>query len=164
MRVWLLAVLLAGCQFSVIGTPVGGNAPGQSQAPPVDDTTQPQSPPTSSTPPAPADADLAVPPGTDMSVERVGTPCTADNQCDPGLICAKTFYVGVTKVDIPGGYCTLNCGNDPSVCPANSFCGSFNFGRYCLSNCPPDPCRKGYSCCDNSGQQGCTPSMLCPKE
>lgn len=172
MRAWgLVAVLCAGCQFAVIGTPVGGGGtgdPGQPTAtPPVDDTTQPQSPPTSASPP-PGTWDAAVPPSADMSVQRIGTPCTADAQCDPGLICAKTFYMGLVRVDIPGGYCTLSCASDPTLCPASSFCGVFNFGKFCLSDCPPDPCRKGYSCCNPAsgpdGPQGCTPSMLCPKE
>jgi hypothetical protein len=162
----LVAVLLAGCQFSVTGTSVGDpTAPTPS---PGDTTTQPQSPspPTSSTPPPPDDAgvppaapgDMTAPPPT----ARVGTPCTNDNQCDPGLFCAKTFFIGLTRIDVPGGYCTVSCGNDPTVCPANSFCYTFSFGKYCGSSCPPDPCRKGYQCCDGGGgQKACTPDTLC---
>jgi serine protease len=100
-----------------------------------------------------------------MAQQRVGTACTADAQCDPGLFCAKTFGVGPGRIDIPGGYCTLECSS--AACPANSICVTFSFGKYCASTCPPDPCRTstGYVCCDEgNGQNACTPTALCPKK
>ena len=167
----VVALLLAGCQFSVDGSKIDppAAAPDPDPTGGGGSTTAPAPPPTSSTPPPTQqpDFDLAVPPGTDMSVKRVGTPCTQDAQCDPGLFCAKTFFIGLTRIDVPGGYCTEACDKDPTVCPANSFCYSFSFGKYCGSSCPPDPCRKGYQCCSNSSgngsgdQKACTPDTLC---
>jgi serine protease len=110
-----------------------------------------------------ATAPAPTPPGPDMAQQRVGTPCISDAQCDPGLICAKTFGIGPGHVDIPGGYCTHDCSSN--ACPANSICVTFTFGKYCASSCPPDPCRTttGYVCCDESDGKACTPTALCPK-
>jgi hypothetical protein len=158
----VVAVLLAGCQFTVDGTKVDSPA-----APDPGATTQPQSPPPTSSSPPPGSTDGGVASGADMSIpttSRVGTPCMTDAQCDTGLFCAKTFYIGLTKIDVPGGYCTADCSKDANVCPMNSFCYSFSFGKYCGSSCPPDPCRKGYQCCDkggSGGQKACTPDALC---
>ena len=70
----VLAVLLAGCQFSVIGSATGDPAAGAA-APAPGGMTQPQSPPTSSAPP-PGITDAGVAPvDVDMSVQRVGTAC-----------------------------------------------------------------------------------------
>ncbi len=155
----LVGLLLAGCQFSVVGTSVGDPTGGAGGT-----TTPQQAPPTSSSPPPGSSASdggaSASTPDLAGVQQRVGTPCMTNAECDPGMMCARTFYVGLQKVDIPGGYCTLDCNN--AACPANSFCATFAFGRYCASSCPPDPCRGGYSCCANNGQNGCTPNALCP--
>jgi len=164
MRWCLVAALLAGCSFDIIGTnvdPTGaGSAPAtppSSDPPPtvVDAGMAPPTPanPTPPAPPPPAPPDMAEP-------QHIGTACKADGDCDPGLICAQSFLVGLAKVDIPGGYCTHECSS--SACPADSFCGSFSFGKYCLSSCPPDPCRANYKCCANSKQSACLPDDLCP--
>jgi hypothetical protein len=147
----LAGCALAGCSFDIIGSNV--DDPGA--------VTPPS--PTQSVPNG-ADAGTATPPppGPDMAQQRVGTPCTDDAQCDPGLTCAKTFGAGPGKVDIPGGYCTRAC--DMLACPANSICVTFSFGKYCASSCPPDPCRtaSGYVCCDEGGgKNACTPTALC---
>ncbi|HEY2749515.1 MAG TPA: hypothetical protein VGL86_33075 [Polyangia bacterium] len=163
MRWCLLAALVTGCSFDVGGTnvdPSGGSPPSTPASPPQSapngpDAGAPAPPtPTNPTPPAPP----AMTP--DMAQQRIGTACKADSDCDPGLICAQTFLVGLQKIDIPGGYCTHEC--SMSACPANSFCGSFSFGKYCLSSCPPDPCRNDYKCCANSKMNACLPDDLCP--
>lgn len=146
-------LFVAGCSFNVVGSP--GDPSGGAVTPPS---------PTQSVPNG-SDGGAAPAPGSDMATQRIGTACTDDSQCDPGLFCAKSFGVGPGAVMIPGGYCTHECSQ--TACPANSFCGSFSFGKYCLSSCPPDPCRGGYQCCDNGGQNGCSPAALCggkPKE
>jgi hypothetical protein len=113
--------------------------------------------------PPPPPGNAPTPPSTmpDMAQQRVGTACKADGDCDPGLTCATTFFVGLTKIDIPAGYCTLDCSAATTVCPVNSFCGSFSFGKFCLSSCPPDPCRKDYQCCANGSAKACLPGSLC---
>jgi hypothetical protein len=158
----VLGAWVAGCSFDVIGVntgdpagPADPSAPTQSVPSAADGgtTTQPTPPP----PPTP--------PGTtpDMAQQRVGTPCTADAQCDPGLFCAKSFGVGPGHIDIPGGYCTLDCSS--TACPPSSVCSTTAFGKYCMSSCPPDPCRKDYVCCDEGqGQKACSPTQLCEKQ
>jgi hypothetical protein len=150
----VVGALVGGCSFDVIGVNTGGpNAPPDPSAPtqsvpngPDGGTTSQQPPPTGGTP--------------DMAQQRIGTACTADAQCDPGLLCAKTFGIGPGHVDIPGGYCTRDCSSTP--CPTNSVCATTAFGKFCLSSCPPDPCRMGYTCCDEgNGQKACSPMMLC---
>lgn len=153
------ATLVAGCSFDVIGTnvdPAGAPTP-PSPTQSVPNGSDAGAPTTQPPPPSTG--------GADMAAQRVGTPCTADAECDPGLFCAKTFGTGPGHVDIPGGYCTVACPTD--VCPANSICVAFSFGKYCSSACPPDPCRtsSGYVCCDEGGgQKACTPTMLCAKK
>ena len=153
--VLVVATLVAGCSFDVTGTNVDppGTAtppsPTQSVPSSADAGTPAQPPPPSTSTP-------------DMAAERVGTACTSDAQCDPGLFCAKTFGIGPGHVDIPGGYCTRDCSS--VACPANSMCVTFSFGKYCSSTCPPDPCRtsSGYVCCDEgNGDKACTPTALC---
>jgi len=152
-----LGMLVAGCSFDVIGTNVGD--PNGTPAPP----SPTQSVPSGADAGAPATqppAPTTTPPGPDMAQQRVGTPCMTDAQCDPGLFCAKSFGVGPGHVDIPGGYCTLECSH--TACPANSICASLSIGKYCESTCPPDPCRTGYTCCDFSDDnKACTPGQLC---
>ena len=149
----LVAVVMAGCSFDVVGTTVGDPSGGATGTPSPTQSVpdKPDAGPTTNTPP----------PGTspDMATQRVGTACTTDAQCDPGLFCGKTFGLGPGRVDIPGGYCTLDCTS--SACPANSFCQAFTFGKFCLSACPPDPCRGGYICCDASGKTGCATDSMC---
>ena len=155
----MMAILVAGCSFDVIGTTVGDPSGGSNtpssptqSVPSTDDAgapaTQPPAPPTT-------------PPPADMAEQRVGTACTDNAHCDPGLICAKSFGVGPGHVDVPGGYCTLDCSK--TACPADSVCVTFTFGKYCESTCPPDPCRTGYTCCDvgDGDTKACTPGMLC---
>ena len=56
-----------------------------------------------------------------------------------------------------GGYCTINCTTDQTVCTGDSLCldvsgdGSFSL---CLDGCTPggSDCRAGYECIDISGQ------------
>jgi hypothetical protein len=166
MRWWCLgvaALVSAGCSFDVLGTNVD---PGGGSSPPAQSPTQSiptetdagvdAAPATDPTPPPPAPP-TATP---DMAQERIGIACKNDGDCDPGLICAQSFLVGLIVVQIPNGYCTHECGS--SACPANSFCGSFSFGKYCLSSCPPDPCRNNYQCCANSKMNACLPNDLCP--
>ena len=157
---WVV-VLLAGCSFDVVGTTV--DDPGAGPALPS---------PTQSVPSAlDAGTNTPLPPPTnppptttpDMAQQRIGIPCTGDAQCDPGLFCAKSFGTGPGHVDIAGGYCTLACGS--AACPPSSFCNDFGvLGKYCLSSCPPDPCRTGggYVCCnEGGGKHGCSPTDLC---
>jgi hypothetical protein len=153
----MVAVFVAGCSFSVIGTNTGDPAGGSATPSPT------QSVPDVPDAGVPATTPTPTPTGPDMATQRVGTACTSDAQCDPGLFCAKSFGIGPGRVDIPGGYCTLDCSS--TACPANSFCETFNFGKYCISSCPPDPCRgAGYVCCGYSGgNNGCAPDALCPK-
>jgi hypothetical protein len=163
----LVALMLTACQFSVHGITDGTN-PGSSgngsSGNGDNGSSTPPSPPTASTPPPTDDAGTPPPSGGDMSQQRVGTACTSDAECDPGLFCAKSFLIGLQQVPVPGGYCTLDCSKG-AACPANSFCGAFSFGHFCLSSCPPDPCRVGYSCCANSaGANGCTQTNLCKME
>jgi hypothetical protein len=161
MRAWVLsATLMIGCSFHVPGVNVPPGDPGGGG---------PYTPsPVASTPNPPSDADagmsatappdMSAPPH--MTAPRVGTACTDDTQCDPGLFCAKSFGIGAGRVDIPGGYCTLDC-KGGKACPANSACATFSFGQFCVSSCPPDPCREGYQCCDVQGVHGCMSSNLC---
>lgn len=162
MRWWcLVAAVCTGCSFDVIGTTVGGSDPGATTPggsptssipdPPDAATAPPTSDPTPPPPP--------MPPVADMAVQRIGTACMSNAQCDPGLTCAQTFNVGLSRVDIPGGYCTHDCTN--AACPPNSYCGTFSFGKFCISSCPPDPCRKDYKCCNNSNKKACLPDDLC---
>lgn len=162
MRAWALALgLLAGCTFTVEGADLPPGS-GAEPAPPAGGPGV--GAPTAMTPlPAP-DAAAApttpTPPAPDMLMPQVvGTACMTNEQCSPGLVCGKSFSTFGGTVKIPGGYCTLDCSK--ASCPAGSFCGSFSFGKFCLSECPPDPCRKDYKCCRNNGQMGCTPDGLC---
>lgn len=152
-----MVMAAAGCTFDVIGTYVDPNAPPSSptQSVPSGDTDA-GAPATQPAPPM-------NPAGPDMAQQRIGTACTTDAQCDPGLTCGKTFGAGPGKVDIPGGYCTLDCSKN--ACPTGSVCVTFTFGKFCESDCPPDPCRTGYTCCTVSQDESkaCTPSTLCPK-
>jgi len=132
MRVGFMvaAVVVAGCSFDVIGTNVGDPAGGSPATPS----------PTQSVPDGPDSGIAATPPptaGPDMATQRVGTACTSNTQCDPGLICGKTFGVGAGKIDIPGGYCTLDC--TTTACPANSFCATFTFGKFACRRVRPIP-------------------------
>jgi hypothetical protein len=157
----LVAVLVAGCSFDVIGVNVpagaGSATPSPTQSVPSDADAAVAAAPPAPTPPNTPPPDMA------QKLERVGVACTMDSDCDAGLFCAKSFGIGPGRVDIPGGYCTLQCGS--AACPASSFCNDFGvLGKYCLSSCPPDPCRTaaGYVCCEESGgQHGCTPDNLC---
>lgn len=164
MRVWALALaLVAGCTFTIDGmdVPASGAAPGSAAdpgTPPVADTPVADTP--APTPDAAAPDPAPAPPPDMAQALVVGTPCTANADCATGLVCGKSFNTAAGVVKVPGGYCTLDCSN--ATCPTGSFCGSFSFGKFCLSDCPPDPCRKGYQCCQNSGQKGCTPDQLCP--
>jgi hypothetical protein len=163
MRVGILvAGLMAGCSFNVQGTAIDN--PGAAAAQPSPTQSLPDGPDAATEPPAPAPpaAPTPTPPAPpDMTQQRVGLACTSDAQCDPGLICAQSFNVGLSHISIPDGYCTLECGS--KACPPNSFCNSFAFGKYCLSACPPDPCRTSYVCCDEGGDnKGCAPTSLCP--
>ena len=161
MRAWALAMgLLAGCTFSIQGTDVPAN--GASSG--ADNPSLPPS--TAAMPPPLPDAatpDPTTPPPAsmpDMSQPLlVGIACTMDAQCGSGLVCGKSFNTVGGVVKIPGGYCTRDCSKSP--CPDGSFCGTFSFGKFCLSRCPPDPCRNNYKCCSNNGQMGCTPDDLC---
>ena len=156
-----LGLVVAGCSFDVIGTNVGDptagtgdpSSPTQSVPSGVDGGAPPAQSPPPPTNPSPGD----------MAQQRIGTACMTDAQCDPGLTCGKSFGSGPGKVDIPGGYCTLDCSKN--ACPADSVCVTFNFGKFCESTCPPDPCRTGYSCCKvtENDTKACTPSQLCPK-
>jgi hypothetical protein len=108
-------------------------------------------------PPPPTDGGMSV----DMAVVPVGAACHNDGECGrAGLFCALTFANGRQSIPIPGGYCTMDCSNG-NVCPAGSSCASFAFGHYCLSQCPPDPCRSGYVCCTQPVVRGCSVSALC---
>jgi hypothetical protein len=160
MRWWcLVAVLSTGCTFNVAGTGVGGGTdPAATQSVP-DQPDAGMAPPTTDPPPPPPPSTMPTPP-PDMAHQRIGTACKADKDCDPGLTCAVSFAVGLSRVDIPNGYCTHDCTS--AACPANSYCGSFSFGKFCLSSCPPDPCRDNYQCCANANQNACLPSGLCP--
>ncbi len=160
---FMVAVLVTGCSFDVIGTNVGGPN-GGNQSGPAPTPSQPA--PTASDGGAPPEQPQ--PPGNpappaDMAQQRIGTACTTDPQCDPGLVCATSFGVGPGHVNVPGGYCTLDCSK--SACPTNSVCVTFTFGKFCESTCPPDPCRTGYTCCTipDVDANACTPSQLCPK-
>ncbi|MCA1664805.1 MAG: hypothetical protein LC659_11135 [Myxococcales bacterium] len=156
----VMALVVAGCSFDVVGTNVDPSLPVASPSPSPTQSVPngPDGGATKPTPPPPATG------APDMAVERVGTACTVDAECDPGLTCVKSFGAGPGRVDIPGGYCTLECSS--AACPANSMCVTFTFGKYCASTCPPDPCRtsSGYVCCDEgNGQNACTPTALCGK-
>src|SRR5438874_13152087 len=100
MRVGFMvaAVVVAGCSFDIVGTTVGDPNGGATATPS----------PTQSVPDGPDSGVAATPPppptvGSDMATQRIGTPCTSNAQCDPGLICGKTFGAGPGKIDIPGG-------------------------------------------------------------
>lgn len=156
----LVAALSVGCSFDIAGTNVGGD-PGAAPGSPtqsIPDQPDAAMAPTTDPPPPPTPP---MPPPPDMAQQRIGTACANNAQCDKGLICAVSFGIGPGRVDIPGGYCTHECSS--STCPANSFCGTLSFGKYCLSSCPPDPCRESYECCANSNQKACLPDGLCPK-
>jgi hypothetical protein len=147
MRGWAVALLfVAGCQFHVPGLPTETGSSGGGPAP------------TGSTPPPPT----GTPSPTDLAQPSVGSPCIDNTSCGGGgLFCAHSFGFFSEHVSIPDGYCTLDCRNGVT-CPAGSYCAYFEgLGQYCLSLCPPDPCRTGYTCCDISGQHGCTPTGLC---
>jgi hypothetical protein len=167
----LLSTLLAGCAFEVHGThptasdpgaaggdPASGDPAGGSAAP------DPMPGPVSSTPDPASGAgqpDLAMSAPADMAAAlRVGIACTDDKQCDSGLFCAKTSGAGPTKIDVPGGYCTLDC-HVNRACPSGSLCVTLSVGSFCQSLCPPDPCRAGYKCCGGGNQKTCTASQLC---
>jgi hypothetical protein len=150
----------AGCTFDVIGVNTGDpNGPPAPPAPTqsvpsgaADGGTTSQQPPPPQTPPTPG--------APDMAQQRIGTACMNDNQCDPGLTCAQSFGIGPGRVTIPGGYCTLDCST--ATCPANSVCTTLTFGKFCMSSCPPDPCRTGYTCCSiGQSQKVCSTMQLC---
>lgn len=155
MRAWaLLAGLVAGCSFNVPGVglpPTAGGSPGGGG---------PTSTPVASpTPPTPAD-DGGAP--ADLAQQPIGAACVNNGDCGSGF-CAHSFATFGGGVSIPNGYCTLDCHNNVQ-CPTGSVCGHFSFGQFCLSSCPPDPCRgAGYTCCDNGGNRACTPTDLCGK-
>lgn len=150
-----VVALAAGCAFQVHGldpSGTGGGSPGS--------TTPPASTPPSGsqTPPS---TDGGAPGGGDMAVVPVGAPCNGNSDCgNQGLFCAKSFFDGRKYITVAGGYCTLDCSGG-ATCPTGSSCGAFSFGHFCMSSCPPDPCRSGYSCCGNSGANACTPQSLC---
>ncbi len=64
------------------------------------------------------------------SPPNVGHVCSAmAPDCDVSLTCIST---------IPGGYCTLSCGNAGSTaeCPEDSICDSLSsLGNYCVKLC-----------------------------
>jgi hypothetical protein len=154
---YMVAVFVAGCSFDVIGTNVGDPTGGSTGTPS----------PTQSVPNTPDGGIAATTPPTaspDMATQRIGTACISDAQCDPGLFCAQSSGVGPGAIVIPGGYCTLDCTS--TACPANSFCQTLSLGKFCLSSCPPDPCRgggpAGYICCNyGGGNKGCSTNQLC---
>jgi hypothetical protein len=114
------------------------------------------------TPPTGSSPDLApAPPGSDMALAVVGAPCTNNNECGTGF-CGHSWGL----LSVPGGYCTADCsGANKNICPAGSTCEHLaNVGDFCLSTCPPDPCRSGYKCCDlgkGGGSKSCAPGAFC---
>src|SRR5437879_3981168 len=148
MRGAILVVLTiaSGCQFAVPGTvppvdPAPGGTGGGGSPP---SSTPPSGPTGSTTPPMP---DLGPAP-PDMALAPVGAACSDNAQCATGFCGHSGLFVS-----IPGGYCTLDCSAGKGICPAGSFCAPLNnVGNFCLSDCPPDPCRSGYVCCAPGGK------------
>ncbi len=139
----VVLTLSAGCEFIVPPTGPSGMAPGTNNGTGGGGTTQP--PASSSPTPVSEDAGAATTPAVvDMGHAPIGSACSSDGQCGYGLVCGKSFFAGQQMVQIPGGYCTMDCKNAP--CPTGSVCTTFSFGQYCTSSCPPDPCRtaEGY--------------------
>jgi hypothetical protein len=154
----IAGLVFSGCAFQVHGFDPsqsnGGGGSSGSMSPPSS-----QPPPSGSQTPPSTDGGAAPP--ADMAVVPVGAPCNGNSDCgNAGLFCAQSFFDGKKVIVVPGGYCTKDCSNGSS-CPTGSACGSFAFGQYCLSTCPPDPCRGGYTCCAASGPSACTPTSLC---
>lgn len=108
---------------------------------------------------------------------EIGKTCTQDTDC------ASLGAGGICKLNIgnntdggvayPGGYCTLDCGVDATVCGNNAFCWPFPdlgnlFGEnqsLCLNNCDPradtnPECRENYTCVNWDGTfGGCFPRI-----
>ena len=83
-----------------------------------------------------------------------GDACMSTGDCSGGAagscITEDTDMNGDTI--FPGGYCILDCTNNPGSCPAGSTCIGVNENvSVCLDNCSAaDPCRTDYECFDPS--------------
>lgn len=89
---------------------------------------------------------------TDTQATIIGTPCTADAACAPG-VCGTGF---------PGGYCTQDCAR--AACPLGARCVAGATVSVCLASCPGvragrSDCRAGYVCEDDGTGSGvCIPA------
>ena len=142
----MVAVLVAGCSFNVIGTNVGdrtgpdglagrskgSNARRWDAAPTTPPTVTPTKACSASAPPAPA------------------------TRGDPGLFCAQA-RVGKGAISSRR---LLHARLQQHRLAGEQRLPSFTFGKYCLSSCLPDPCRAGYSAA-TPAEKGLRDDSLC---
>jgi len=86
---------------------------------------------------------------------RLGAPCTANPDCQPGHLCLTAA---------PGGMCTHSCsflGAGLSECPAGSVCAAVSGSQVCAPICTgANECRDQYEC---NGASGTTVKACKPK-
>lgn len=168
MRVLPLALLvIAGCNFHIEGTAPPGTfgAPSdpQSPAPATPDAattaTVPDpgttNGPGTPTPPSTMPGDMVTTATRDMipaPTVNVGDACNGDADCkEADLKCFKSLGAGLTKLNLPGGYCSKAC-DSKTPCPTGSECVSTLYGAFCMRKCGDGSnsgCRAGYACCDS---------------
>ena len=82
--------------------------------------------------------------GGGATSDRLGTACSNDSQCGPGLFCMTTGSGAVDGGGPAGGLCTAAC-TDDSECEAIDAlarCEPFQLGgsdRFCVEGCQPGP-------------------------
>ena len=85
---------------------------------------------------------------TEPVTGNIGSPCATDNDCGLNKECSN---------ELPGGYCTMQCGNLITQCPNDSFCWQIILDSgICLKKCESDlDCRNNYSCITTDFGNGC---------
>lgn len=85
---------------------------------------------------------------------EIGAACTQDDDCDSSwCLIEKSFK---------DNYCSLQCGDDPNVCPEGSTCHDYAGFKFCLRQCNADgDCREGYVCDYNLCIPPCAADKFC---
>ena len=118
--------------------------------------------------------------GEAQGMQELGDSCGRDNDCGGtslganGICWAEAFNNGALKSGFPGGYCTLRCTADATICGAGSVC--FDTGirqgpegtpntKICIDPCGMDnDCRtaEGYACVDKNGDGTADSCLISP--